>query len=150
MSPKRPLAFMPGFLLRLLIFTCSLSLYKASVTFSNSHLVLPPFTETIDSSQTLISKVCCILHASTFLSSSSPYHVTTSESYNKVTMPPLAKSCLCTNDWVFFETWCPYLSPVFLDYCQYQLSQVGSFKSRDGSFGWKLLLPRGGGIGGWS
>ena len=75
---------MPGFLLSLLNFNCSLCLYKASVAFSSGHLLLSPLIETIDSSHTLTSKAYYILHNSTFLSTSSPYHVTTSESYNKV------------------------------------------------------------------
>lgn len=74
------MAFVPGFLLPLLTLGCSLCLYKASVAFSRSHLLLSPF---IDS--WLIPHIDFnILHASVFLFTSSPYHVTSSESYNKV------------------------------------------------------------------
>lgn len=53
---------MPGFLLPLLTlgFSC---LYKASVAFSRSHLLLSSFIETIDSSHILISTYCMLVYS---------------------------------------------------------------------------------------
>lgn len=140
------MAFVPGFLLLLLTLGCSLCLYKASVAFSRSHLLLSPFIETLDSSHILISTYCMLVY------SFSPVHLIMSPVVKAIIKCNVAFGQeLSVHQWLglFWILVYSSISPVFLDYSQYQLSQVGSFQSRDGSFGWKLLLPRGGAIGGW-